>query len=157
MQDYPTRKRHRLQHYDYGSNGAYHVILSTNPRRAWFGTIVGQADLCLPQIKLNTYGQLADRFIRSIHNVYSSVHVDTYCIMPDHIHLLLRIENGAQESARPTVSTVVRSLKIMMHKHIGQRIFQNSYYDHIIRCRQDYDETWTYIENNPIKAYYKRR
>jgi hypothetical protein len=33
----------------------------------------------------------------------------------------------------------------------GQKLFQRSYYDHVIRNQQDYNEIWEYIENNPRK------
>ena len=32
-----------------------------------------------------------------------------------------------------------------------ERIFQNSFHDHIIRDEKDYEKIWEYIENNPIK------
>ncbi len=32
-----------------------------------------------------------------------------------------------------------------------QKIFQTSFYDHIIRNESDYIEVWEYIENNPYK------
>ena len=33
----------------------------------------------------------------------------------------------------------------------GEKLFQRSYYDHVIRNQQDYNEVWEYIENNPRK------
>ena len=36
-------------------------------------------------------------------------------------------------------------------------IFQRSYYDHVIRNQQDYDEIWQYIENNPRKWLIEKR
>ncbi len=33
----------------------------------------------------------------------------------------------------------------------GNRIFQRSYHDHIVRDETDYREIWDYIENNPQK------
>ncbi len=84
--------------------------------------------------------------------VYEGVTVDAYVIMPDHIHLLLRIDRlGVQRAARPTVSQLVRSLKIMVRKETGLSPFQSSLHEHIIRGYQDYCETWQYIENNPQK------
>ena len=56
-----------------------------------------------------------------------------------------------------SVSSVVRSLKTLTTKEIGQSIFQRSYNDHIIRGEQDYLEIWNYIENNAIKHYLRKR
>ena len=55
------------------------------------------------------------------------------------------------------VSTIVRSVKVLVAKEIGESIFQRSYYDHVIRNQQDYDEIWQYIENNPRKWRIERR
>ena len=73
--------------------------------------------------------------------------------MPDHIHLIIRIENGTMWASSPTkrVSPIVRSLKILTSKEIGKSIFQRSFYDHIIRNQADYNEVWEYIDNNPTK------
>lgn len=38
----------------------------------------------------------------------------------------------------------------------GEKLFQRSYYDHVIRNQQDYDEIWQYIENNPRKWVIKQ-
>lgn len=78
--------------------------------------------------------------------------MDKYCIMPDHIHLLLRIEaeNGRMISA-PTVSAVVGSMKRWVSKTLGRSVWQKSFYDHVVRNRQDYEEIWRYIDENPLK------
>ena len=51
----------------------------------------------------------------------------------------------------------MRSFKILVSKEIGESIFQRSYYDHVIRNQQDYDEIWQYIENNPLKWLMEKR
>ncbi len=49
------------------------------------------------------------------------------------------------------IANIVRSIKALTTKEIGKPIFQRSYYDHIIRNQDDYNEIWEYIENNPKK------
>ena len=49
------------------------------------------------------------------------------------------------------ISNIIRSLKTLTTKEIGESIFQRSYYDHVIRNQDDYNEVWEYIENNPKK------
>jgi REP element-mobilizing transposase RayT len=39
----------------------------------------------------------------------------------------------------------------------GKKLFQRSYYDHVIRNQQDYNEIWEYIENNPRKWVIQKR
>ena len=89
---------------------------------------------------------------------YENIVVDKYCIMPDHIHLILRIESdidGRMISA-PTVSTAIGSMKRWVSRQIGKPVWQKSFYDHSIRNQQDYDEIGEYIENNPLKYALKK-
>ena len=67
--------------------------------------------------------------------------------------MIVRIENGSMWASTPTnkISNIVRSIKTLTTKEIGKPIFQRSYYDHIIRNQEDYNEVWEYIENNPAK------
>ena len=53
-------------------------------------------------------------------------------------------------------SSIIRSLKILTSKEIGKSIFQRSFYDHIIRNQNDYNEAWEYIDTNPIKWLEKK-
>ena len=151
--DYPKRKHPRLKQYDYSQNGAYHITICTKNRASILSVVVGRAALCAPPyIELTKLGKITQYYIDRIPVVYQGVTVDACVIMPDHIHLLLRIDrNGAQGAARPTVDQVVRSVKIMVRKHTGISPFQRSFYEHIIRGYEDYCETWEYIHNNPIK------
>lgn len=108
---------------------------------------------------MTEFGKITEKYIENINDVYEYVKVDKYVIMPDHIHLLIIIDrpfdggeiNGGQGADRPTLNDIVRSLKVMVRKEIGYSIFQNSFYEHIIRNEQDLYETRKYIENNPLK------
>ena len=79
--------------------------------------------------------------------------------MPDHIHLLLRIDQDSETgNPSPTLGNVVGWYKYQVTKQVnlqfgqqGEKIFQRSYYDHVIRNQRDYEEIWQYIENNPRK------
>ena len=161
MEKLTKRKQNRIEHYDYATPGAYFVTVCTagRVRLFWDGsapppdTHVG-ADIIRPQkLPLSPAGRIVEQGILQIPPHYNNISVDKYCVMPDHIHLLLRImtdPDGRMVSA-PTLSTVVGSMKRWVSKQIGRPIWQKSFYDHAIRNQQDYDEVWTYIENNPLK------
>ena len=83
-----------------------------------------------------------------------AVTVDKYVIMPNHIHLILLVNelDGTPGAASPTKAVVPRyvaAFKRLTNAEIGKNIFQRSYHDHIIRSHQDYLRIWQYIENNP--------
>ena len=161
VSNYPQRKPNRIPEYDYNQNGAYFVTICTQGRRKLLSDIVGDG---FPVPK--PLGKIAIEYIERIHDKYPSVTVDKYVIMPDHLHILLRIDrldNGTGNPS-PTLGNIIGWYKYQitkqsnsMHRQSGERIFQRSYYDHVIRNQQDYDEIWTYIENNPAKWVLKKR
>ena len=137
------RKHNRLTDYNYSSNGIYFVTICTRDHKKVLSEIVGDDAHIVPK----PYGKIVEKYIRN------EPAVEKYVIMPDHIHMLVRIDNGTMWASSPTknVSSVVRSIKILTTKEIGKTIFQRSYYDHIIRDENDYVEHIKYIENNPAK------
>ena len=141
--DIPKRKQNRLADYDYGQNGAYFVTICTQERKRLLSDIVGDDAHIVPK----PYGQITEKYIRN------APEIEKYVLMPDHIHMLIRLDNGSMWASTPTnrIATIVRSIKTLTTKEIGESIFQRSYYDHVIRNQKDYDEIWQYIENNPIK------
>jgi len=89
---------------------------------------------------------------------YSHISVDRYVIMPDHIHLLISVHGTEGHPGRyvpaertSTIGRFVGTFKRFCNKEYGMNIWQSRYYDHVIRNKQDYDEIWQYIENNPRK------
>ena len=148
----PERKPLRLKDYDYSQTGGYFITFCTENRAPLLSRItVGKAALRLPQVELTDFGRLTEMYIRRIPEVYPGVCLDAYVIMPNHVHLLLILEDGGQGAARPTVSAVVRSIKALVRKETGKSLFQNSFYDHILRDEQDFLIHWDYIETNPGK------
>lgn len=84
------------------------------------------------------------------------ISLDSYVIMPNHIHILLRIcpdENGRPLVA-PTISRIINQLKGLVSKQAGAKIWQKSFYDHVIKNHEDYIEHLEYICNNPLHWYY---
>jgi len=152
--DPPKRKQIRLRAYDYSAPGAYFVTICTHNRRCILSSIaVGAAISRPPDVKLSGYGEIADRAIRNIPSVYSHVSVDHFVIMPNHVHLILRIhggEDGRMISA-PTVSTVVGQMKRWASKQAKTQLWQKSFHEHVIRGEEDYRQIWEYIDTNPAK------
>ena len=152
--DLPKRKQIRLPDYDYSSPGAYFVTVCTADRRCILSDIaVGAAISRPPEIRLTRYGEIVDLAIRNIPLVYPNVSVDHSVIMPNHIHLILRIHHaeGGRMISAPTVSTIVGQMKRWASKQAYTALWQKSYHEHVIRSEADYREIWDYIEGNPSK------
>ncbi len=156
--DLPKRKPTRLKDYDYNSNGAYFITICTHNRKNIFSDVVGAIHES-PEIKLNSNGGLVDNYINQL-NVRFALNVDKYVIMPNHIHLIVVVnERSIRESTlhkRSIVSNAIGYLKMNvsrdMHKngYLGN-IWQRSFHDHIIRDEKDYLKIWNYIDTNPAK------
>lgn len=154
----PKRKSIRIEDYDYSTPGAYFITVCTANREKIFWNNVG-ADTIRPQnVPLSTTGKIAEQGILQMAEHYDHVAVDKFCIMPDHIHMILRIESNidGRITSAPTVSTMVGSMKRWVSRQIGRPIWLKSFYDHGIRNQQDYNEIWEYIENNPLKYALKK-
>lgn len=154
----PQRIANRIPAYDYSQDGAYFVTICSEGRKPIFSTIVGDGS---PVPK--ACGKIAEALIQRISEKYPMVQIDKYVIMPDHIHILFRIRNGTGHPS-PAMGNVIGWYKYQTSKEInstigtpGQQIFQRSYYDHVIRNQQDYNEIWEYIDNNPRKWMMKMR
>ena len=151
--EFPSRKKNRLENYDYSSCGAYFITICTLGRQNYFWENVG-ATIGRPQdIILSTFGKTAQKYIENIPSAYPVLSVENYVIMPNHIHLLLRVcadENGRPLVA-PTMSRVVQHLKGRISKDIGVSIWQKSFHDHVIRNYADYEEHIQYIYENPLR------
>lgn len=148
----PERKPNRIEDYDYSQNGAYFVTVCTQDRKRILSEIVGDDAHIVPK----PYGRIAEKYIRN------APEIEQYVIMPDHIHMIIRLDSGSMWASTPTrktnrVANIVRSIKVLTTKEIGNSIFQRSYYDHVIRNQQDYNEIWEYIENNPRKWMIQRK
>ncbi len=150
------RKHPRLKEYDYSQAGVYFITVCVKNRSPVLSSVVGRGALTPPQVMLSQWGSILDKYIRNIDTVYENTSVDKYVIMPNHFHMLLRLhpldnKNGGLKAARPTVETIVRSLKTMVTREIGHSIWQTSFHEHIIRDEQDYLTRWNYIDSNPHK------
>jgi REP element-mobilizing transposase RayT len=116
----PKRKRIRLPKHNYVENGVYFITICSHEHAHIFGEIpVGQG-LCPcrvgePTIKrglcggrslvykgvsrmsapccyLSAIGKLIDEETLKLETRYTNIHVDKYVVMPNHVHLLLRID-----------------------------------------------------------------
>ena len=156
MEPFPKRKNIRMKEYDYSSPGSYFVTVCTNSRDSVLWHNVGAATCRPMHPTLSAIGEIAESAILQIPQHYNNVSVDKYCIMPDHIHLLITIsamDNGRQIAA-PTLPTVIGQLKRQVSLQIGRSIWQKSFIDRIIRTEKGYQEVCRYIENNPANLDY---
>ena len=136
---FPVRKHPRLSYYDYSTPNYYFITICTHGRKCIFGK-AGQP---------NHRGQIAERGILAISRHFSSVMVDQYVVMPNHVHAILILQG--QDIAMTTVIGQYKSyVSREIHKTEPQlSVWQTSFHDHVIRSQQSYEKIWLYIQSNP--------
>lgn len=157
--DLPKRKPTRLKNYDYSTNGAYFVTICTHNRKCILSDIVGDGVYDIPQINLTEYGNILEKYIAFMNSKYENVLIEKYVIMPNHIHMIIQInestQSGMSQAPYPTANAIIPKFvslfKRYCNREIGNNIFQRSFHDHIIRNENDYLKIWNYIETNPVK------
>ena len=154
----PKRKKIRLNEYDYGQAGAYFITICTYNRAQILSKIVGEGLCALPQINLTPIGEIVKQSIEYINNNYDNVLIDKYVIMPNHVHLIIHIQTGGHVD--PTgghgdpplrVYDIIGRFKSFTDGKYNGRLWQRSFYDHIIRDENDYLDVCNYIDQNPLK------
>ena len=156
---YEKRKHSRLKTYDYTNSGCYFITFCTKDRAHVLSSIVGRGALTPPLVELTDIGKIAAEVIERTSVVYPGISIDNYVIMPNHVHLLIRISpvDGGVRAPRPTengsvsITEVIKAMKSITTRKIGTKIWQTSFYDHVIRNDEDYQTRCRYIEENPAK------
>lgn len=150
------RRNLRLGGFDYNQDGFYFVTVCTNFKEPFLSEIVYRAER--PISILTPAGKAVEETIQYIHNNYDGVSIDKYCIMPNHIHLIIALGNACGGRGNPPLRDVIGRLKSFTTKRFREMqhsphliLWQRDYYEHIIRSDEDYAEKWRYIDENPIK------
>lgn len=147
------RKSPRLKNYDYHQPGAYFVTICVAPRRNLFWkTPVVTADGYDSTNYLNENGKIVKNCIEDLLAHKQGLSLMNFVIMPDHVHLLLELDGDVAEiSISSFVGEFKRQASLRLRKWmIGEKIWQRSFFDRIIRSDQEYHRINDYIEANPV-------
>ena len=127
--------RPRIESFDYTGNRAYHVTLVTRGRE--------------PILR----GALATTVVSALSNATNALDATllAYCIMPDHLHLLVHMDESR--------SSLVRLVQRFKHRtsydyiqQAGERLWQPSFHDHVLRNHEELTDVARYIFGNPVKG-----
>ena len=133
----PDRKRLRLKHFDY-----------SNPSHVFFITICAKDKAAH---FLNS--ELAEEIVSSLLVLRErrEFPIYCYCLMPDHLHLVI-----SPSVSSGSVSGIVRRLKSFTTKigwehGVSGRLWQKSFYDHVVRSDENLMSICQYILMNPVR------
>ena len=85
------RKISRWEYWDYGKAAAYFITIVAKDRNHFFGKIKNE------KMQLSNIGVLADVLWYEIKNHAKNVSLDTFIIMPNHIHGILILNKDSHE------------------------------------------------------------
>lgn len=94
--------KRRTPWHDYSRKGTYMLTLVVQERMPLFGTLKGFLDASSsvdrPHVELSALGKLIrDEEIGKIHHFYPQLEVWRLCIMPDHLHMIVRVNEDMGE------------------------------------------------------------
>ena len=137
----PVRKKLRLRGFDYTTPTSYFVTICTHQKRCIFGA---------PD-QLNPIGQIVQNHLLSLPDHFPGLVIDQSVVMPNHVHILLTLHQQG-----PDLSHIIGSFKAGVAREIHQSVsdltvWQKSFHDHIPRSEKDWQDIWTYIDQNPLR------
>lgn len=149
----------RHQGWNYASAGWYFVTICTKDRHPFFGKIDEAG-----KMNLNSMGKIVEEYWLRIAALHSSIELDEYMIMPDHIHGILIIDHEYEEKLprrwqKGSLGIIMNQFKGATLKRIraagfGDFAWQRNFYDHVIRNEKDLQRIREYIFHNPeVKAF----
>jgi len=153
-QELPVRKKNRLENYNYELIGKYFVTICIADRVCLLWEDLSEHG---EYWALSKYGIMIEEEIKRLNQTYSNVHVDQYCIMPEHIHMIISIDMQTcrgelcSPADSPSLSRVIKQFKGGVTKKAGFSMWQKSYHDRIIRDEEEYLKICRYIDENPAK------
>ena len=166
------RQSIRLRAADYRKPKLYFVTICTKDRECLMGEVVNG------EMQLNEIGRMVADVIKSIPIFYSRINIDEFEIMPNHIHMIIKLgvgatprgcpdnpDNGIGQAQRPaptfTLFDIIHRFKSLTTAcyrrkvHSGEwpafkgKLWQRNYYERILRITE-VDPIRQYIRNNPI-------
>ena len=141
-----TRKTPRLQNFDYASENFYFVTICTAGKKCIFGE----------PGRLNQLGEIAWADMKAISNYYENINVETFIIMPNHVHAIVEITGTTADKKRKSLDTIIGLYKSGVSRKIhaiypNLEVWQRSVHDHVIRGQQQYEKIWNYVSYNDSK------
>ena len=134
--------------------GWFFVTFQVFENKSLLGAIVGEN--CI----LNELGLAVKGLIETLPNYNPEVYVDCFVVMPNHVHLVLKIddrptneEHHLGKIMRKLKSLAAREYRLLGGRGIvpcqGSKLWQDNYWEKIVTNHEQLEAIRRYIENNP--------
>ena len=134
MAKFVPRKKIRLDPEAYQGQRPYFITICTRDSQKHF-----------------SHKELAEYVISRMTGIFneSDIEILAYCLMPDHLHLLVGSEK--QIDIRNVIKDFKQKTGYEARKQFGLDLWQKRFYDHILRKEEGIEEVAKYILENPVR------
>ena len=146
-----SRKSIRLRYFDYSAPGKYFVTVCCRDRKALLG------EICAGVMTRSRTGDAVAEFWNKIEEKFSSVTLEDFIVMPNHVHGIVCLAEAGGHPG-PPLHKVVAWWKTMSSNWYFRNItgnhgplWQRSYHDRVIRNEAEYLAIADYIRTNPLR------
>ncbi|MBU0670655.1 transposase [Patescibacteria group bacterium] len=80
----------RLKNWEYSNPGYYFITICTYDRQNYFGKIKNQ------KMVFSKIGKITENCLIQIPNHFKNIKLDKFVVMPNHIHVIIRIMNNVE-------------------------------------------------------------
>ncbi len=143
----------RASWHDYTSRCIYNLTLLKHPACPPFGNLVGDcykpigspgsSYICASEI-----GKAIKESLRVISLIHPALRLFQYALMPDHLHLILSVEDQIDE----TVGRKLGAFKVSVNKRSGiGQVFERGFNDQILTKSRNLNVIYNYLRANPYR------
>ena len=145
----PVTYYRRYHGYDYSRGASLFITISTDPRKALFGRVENAA------VVLSELGRVVLESMQAIPRFNPGIALFEHVLMPDHLHMNLRIQSGLAEPLQ-VLGAALRRFKTYTttqarKMHGLPSLWQQGYHDRICVSRRFIEAVTRYIRYNPLK------
>ena len=164
---------HEIQHsmkrrtpwHDYSRKGTYMLTLVVKDRKALLGTLKGCLEgETVPYVEYSALGSaIVLEEQKKIHRYYPQVEVWKLCVMPDHLHMIVRVNEDMGEGKH--LGKVLAGFKwgcniaywklFNMDAPPREGLFEKGYCDKILMHEGQLDNWKHYLDDNPRRLMMK--
>lgn len=132
------RKQTHLRNFDYkGSGWVYFITICTANGQLYF-------------LNEKITKIITDEM--EFRRINQEIKLFCYCIMPDHLHMLLALTDSYLKSLQNFVAAFKRYTSKAIHDLFGIKpLWQKNFYDHVVRKEESLLKISEYILNNPVR------
>lgn len=148
--------KRRAHHHDYYAPCIYHITITKAAMVPSFGQVAGDCRIApetpgCAYIELSALGRIIVNEIKAIPRYHPIVQLYQYIVMPDHVHILLRITERSPKALGYYIGNFTGGVRRAWRDASSSDypIFEKGYNDRIIGPKRKLDTVFRYIRTNP--------